>query len=212
MSASRESGTRPGRSGQTPVAVVSRTDCWLAQALLRDQQGLSGVAGDDLQELYIHARGALKRELLEHLRRTRAMRRSRHHTTTTDDHGRICDAVSISERRSCRECRLIGAAERPRLKATEFIESDRCGGTQRGRQHPHMIASQFKAGQESWSKGTRGIAGMHPNYRRTQFKKGSMSGAAQYRATCRSARTGSAKTASSSERPMTLIPCRRGAG
>jgi hypothetical protein len=43
-----------------------------------------------------------------------------------------------------------------------------------------MIASQFKAGQESRSKGTKGIAGIHPNYRRTQFKKGSMSGAAQH--------------------------------
>jgi hypothetical protein len=28
-----------------------------------------------------------------------------------------------------------------------------------------MIASQFKAGQESWSKGTKGIAAMHPNCR-----------------------------------------------
>jgi IS30 family transposase len=32
------------------------------------------------RSLYIQARGALKKELLEHLRRTRAMRRSRHHT------------------------------------------------------------------------------------------------------------------------------------
>ncbi len=48
--------------------------------------------------LYIQARGALKKELLEHLRRTRAMRRSRHHTQKTDNHGRIVDAVSISER------------------------------------------------------------------------------------------------------------------
>lgn len=50
------------------------------------------------RSLYIQARGALKKELLEHLRRTRAMRRSRHHTMKTDDHGRISDAVSISER------------------------------------------------------------------------------------------------------------------
>ena len=48
--------------------------------------------------LYIQARGALKKELLAHLRRTRAMRRSRHHTQKTDDHGRIVDTVSISER------------------------------------------------------------------------------------------------------------------
>lgn len=50
------------------------------------------------RSLYIQARGALKQELLRHLRRSRAMRRSRHHTQKTDDHGRITDAVSIAER------------------------------------------------------------------------------------------------------------------
>ena len=44
--------------------------------------------------LFIQARGALKKELLQHLRKTRAMRRSRHHTQKTADHGRIKDAVS----------------------------------------------------------------------------------------------------------------------
>ena len=48
--------------------------------------------------LFIQSRGALKKELLEHLRRTRAMRRSRHHTQKTPDHGRISDTVSIRER------------------------------------------------------------------------------------------------------------------
>lgn len=48
--------------------------------------------------LYIQSRGALKQELLAHLRRTRAMRRSRHHTQKTENHGRITDTVSISER------------------------------------------------------------------------------------------------------------------
>ncbi len=50
------------------------------------------------QSLFIQARGALKKELLEHLRRTRAMRRSRHHTLKTQGLGQIVDAVSISER------------------------------------------------------------------------------------------------------------------
>ena len=50
------------------------------------------------RSLFIQARGALKKELVAHLRRTRAMRRSRHHTQKTDDHGRITDTVSISER------------------------------------------------------------------------------------------------------------------
>jgi len=48
--------------------------------------------------LFIQARGALKKELLQHLRRTRVMRRSRHHTQKTSDHGRILDTVSIRER------------------------------------------------------------------------------------------------------------------
>lgn len=50
------------------------------------------------RSLFIQARGVLKKELLEHLRRTRAMRRSRHHTQKTDNHGRILDTVPISER------------------------------------------------------------------------------------------------------------------
>ena len=48
--------------------------------------------------LYIQARGALKKELIKYLRRSRAMRRSRHHTQKTSNHGRINDTVSISER------------------------------------------------------------------------------------------------------------------
>jgi IS30 family transposase len=43
----------------------------------------------------------------DHLRQTRAMRRSRHHTMKTDDHGRICDTVSISERPATAEDRAI---------------------------------------------------------------------------------------------------------
>jgi IS30 family transposase len=50
------------------------------------------------KSLYIQARGVLKRELLKSLRRTRGMRRSRHHTQKTANHGRILDTVSISER------------------------------------------------------------------------------------------------------------------
>ena len=59
------------------------------------------------RSLYIQARGALKKELLEHLRRTRVMRRSRHHTQKTDDHGRIKDTISISERPATVEDRAV---------------------------------------------------------------------------------------------------------
>jgi len=59
------------------------------------------------RSLFIQARGALKKELLAHLRRTRAMRRSRHYTQKTGDHGRIVDAVSISERPAAVEDRAV---------------------------------------------------------------------------------------------------------
>ena len=59
------------------------------------------------RSVFIQARGALKKELLQHLRRTRAMRRSRHHTQKTDNHGRITDAVSISERPAATDDRAV---------------------------------------------------------------------------------------------------------
>jgi len=59
------------------------------------------------RSLYIQARGALKRELLQHLRRTRGMRRSRHYTQKTAQHGKIKDAVSISERPASAEDRAV---------------------------------------------------------------------------------------------------------
>lgn len=59
------------------------------------------------RSLFIQARGALKKELLEHLRRTRGMRRSRHHTQKTAIHGQIVDAVTISDRPACVEDRAV---------------------------------------------------------------------------------------------------------
>jgi IS30 family transposase len=57
--------------------------------------------------LFIQARGALKKELLQHLRRTRRMRRSRHHTHKTADRGQITDIVSIRERPAEAEDRAV---------------------------------------------------------------------------------------------------------
>jgi IS30 family transposase len=59
------------------------------------------------KSLFIQARGALKKELLQHLRRTRVMRRSRHHTQKTDTHGRITGTVSIRERPASVEDRAV---------------------------------------------------------------------------------------------------------
>lgn len=59
------------------------------------------------RSLFIQARGALKKELLEHLRRTRGMRRSRHYTQKTAIHGQIADAVTIRECPACVEDRAV---------------------------------------------------------------------------------------------------------
>jgi IS30 family transposase len=59
------------------------------------------------RSLFIQARGALKKELLQHLRRTRGMRRSRHYSQKTNIHGQIVDAISISERPACVEDRAV---------------------------------------------------------------------------------------------------------
>jgi len=47
------------------------------------------------------------KELLQHLRRNRAMRRSRHHTQKTPGHGRITGTVSIRERPAEAEDRAL---------------------------------------------------------------------------------------------------------
>ncbi len=59
------------------------------------------------KSLFIQARGALKRELLQHLRKTRGMRRSKQHTQKTANHGRITDTVSIRERPAEAEDRAV---------------------------------------------------------------------------------------------------------
>jgi IS30 family transposase len=79
---------------------------WLKQAHADDEN--YQVSHETIyRSLFIQARGALKKELLQHLRRTRAMRRSRHHTQKTESHGRIVGAVSISERPAAVEDRAV---------------------------------------------------------------------------------------------------------
>ena len=69
---------------------------WLKHAYPHDEN--HRVSHETIyRTLFIQARGALKKELLQHLRRTRAMRRSRHHTQKTEIHGRIVGAVSMSQ-------------------------------------------------------------------------------------------------------------------
>ena len=79
---------------------------WLKQTYADDEN--YQVSHETIyRSLFIQACGALKKELLQHLRRTRAMRRSRHHTQKTENHGKIVDAVSISERPAAVDDRAV---------------------------------------------------------------------------------------------------------
>ena len=57
--------------------------------------------------LYIQARGVLKKELLEHLRARRTVRRSKHASQKRKGNGQIKNAVSISERPASVEDRAV---------------------------------------------------------------------------------------------------------
>ena len=59
------------------------------------------------RSLYIQARGVLKKELLEHLRAKRTVRRSRHASLKRNGLGQVKDAVSISERPASVEDRAV---------------------------------------------------------------------------------------------------------
>lgn len=59
------------------------------------------------RSLYIQARGVLKKELLEHLRAKRAIRRSKHASLKRNGLGQIKDAVSISKRPASVEDRAV---------------------------------------------------------------------------------------------------------
>jgi IS30 family transposase len=59
------------------------------------------------RSLFIQARGVLKKELLEHLRTKRRMRRSRHSRIFKDSRGQIAGAISIRERPADVEDRAV---------------------------------------------------------------------------------------------------------
>lgn len=59
------------------------------------------------RSLYVQARGVLKKELMQHLRSKRTIRRSRHATLKRDGLGQITDAISIRERPAGVEDRAV---------------------------------------------------------------------------------------------------------
>ena len=112
----RSTAARLGRAPSTMARIVAdklrmlwspeQISGWLKHTYPSDES--HHVSHETIyRSLFIQARGALKKELLEHLRRTRGMRRSRHYTQKTAIHGQIVDAVSISERPACVEDRAV---------------------------------------------------------------------------------------------------------
>ena len=59
------------------------------------------------RSLFIQARGVLKKELMDHLRSKRRMRRSRHASPSGQSRGQIVDAISIRERPAEAEDRAV---------------------------------------------------------------------------------------------------------
>jgi IS30 family transposase len=76
------------------------------------------------RSLFIQARGVLKKELLEHLRARRTVRRSRHASMKRNGLGQIKNAVSIRERPPSVEDRAVpGHWEGDLIGWTECIVS-----------------------------------------------------------------------------------------
>jgi IS30 family transposase len=83
------------------------------------------------RSLYIQARGVLKKELLEHLRAKRTVRRSRHASLKRNGLGQIKDAVSISKRPASVEDRAVPGHSLPgrQAKRRREGEGDLIGGS-----------------------------------------------------------------------------------
>ena len=79
---------------------------WLKQSYPNDQS--LRVSHETIyRSLFIQARGALKQELVRHLRSKRRIRRSRHASIHGHSQGRIVDAISIRERPAEAEDRAV---------------------------------------------------------------------------------------------------------
>ena len=79
---------------------------WLKLAYPHDE-GMRVSHEAIYQSLFVQARGALKKELTEHLRTRRTIRRSRHASLRGKKRGQIQDAVSIRERPAEAEDRAV---------------------------------------------------------------------------------------------------------
>jgi IS30 family transposase len=79
---------------------------WLKRAF--PQEARKQVSHETIyRSLYIQARGVLKKELIEHLRAKRTVRRSKHASLKRNGLGQIKNAISISERPASVEDRAV---------------------------------------------------------------------------------------------------------
>jgi IS30 family transposase len=79
---------------------------WLKSAYPEDES--HQVSHETIyRSLFIQARGALKKELQQHLRTQRAIRRSKHASLKQDGHGQILNMVTIRERPASVEDRAV---------------------------------------------------------------------------------------------------------
>jgi IS30 family transposase len=102
-------------NGRLRHAVVLKLQChwspeqiagWLKRK--HPQREASRVSHETIyRSLYVQARGALKKELIQYLRSGRQLRRSRYTRQKTDRRGQIRDAVSIRQRPASVEDRAV---------------------------------------------------------------------------------------------------------
>ena len=98
----RQAVARKLRLNWSPEQVAG----WLKRAYPEDE--FYQVSHETIyRSLFIQARGVLKKELLEHLRAKRTIRRSRHASLKRNGLGQIKDAVSIRERPASVEDRAV---------------------------------------------------------------------------------------------------------
>ena len=66
----------------------------------------------------------------------------------------IADALGVTDKQVYTKAKAMGIK-----KSDAFLVSDLSGRVRRGKQHPSMIASQFKPGMRPWNTGTHYVTG-----------------------------------------------------